>query len=103
MLQSNEYPPRGQQLLARVARRKLIVSFSFAGLALAMQVGYVLLNAFGSQLLAARIAPGSSITVAIALGYLMILATAALTGVYVYVNNRYVAPGIERLRRRYDV
>lgn len=93
----------GAALLERVARRKLVVSFSFAAIAIGMEIVYVLLNAFAGGLLSERIVPGSSVTVAIALGYLMILAMIALAGIYVFVTHRYVTPEMERLRREHEL
>lgn len=92
-----------QALLARVARRQAAINWSFAAVGLAMFFGYVLLQVFAGHRLAAPIGVGSSVTVAIVLGYSMIVATVVLTGLYVFCNDRYVEPLLERLRQEHHV
>jgi uncharacterized membrane protein (DUF485 family) len=91
-----------QTLLADVARRQSTLNWTFAAIGLAMFFTYVLLNAFAPTALSAKVPGTESISLAIALGYFMIIATVVLTGIYVYCNNRYVEPLLERLRREHN-
>jgi len=87
-------------LLAVIAHRQSIVSWSFASMGLAMFSVYVLLNVLARPTLVLPVAATSSFTLAIALGFGMLLATMLLTAAYVLVTARYVTPLVELLRRQ---
>ena len=88
-----------QKLLREASRRQSVVSWSFTAIGLILFFGYVALMAYNVPVLRV-IFPGTRSTpVAIALGYVMILSTVVFTGLFVLVNNRYVRPLLDELRR----
>jgi len=84
--------------LTIIAHRSMVINGSFAGLTTALFLGYVLIIACAGTSLTRATGIGSSVTVAISLGYLMILIMMLLTGIYVFLNTRYVEPLIDSLR-----
>ena len=81
-----------------VARARLRVALALTAAMLVVYFGFVLLIAFGKDFLSQRIADG--LTVGMALGVGVILATWALTWVYVRWANRVYEPALDELRRQ---
>ena len=84
--------------LEAVASRRLRVALALTGAMLFVYFGFILLIAFAKGFLSNRIVDGLS--VGIALGVLVILATWALTWVYVRWANRVYEPELDELRRQ---
>jgi len=85
-------------LLRLAARRQSVVSWSFAAAGLTLFFGYIALTASDLPLLRTTLPGTRSVSVAIALGYAMLMLTVLLTGLFLIVNERYVRPLLERLR-----
>ena len=83
--------------LGAVAAKRRRVALELTGAMLVVYFGFILLIAFAKDFLAKRITEGLS--VGMALGVLVILATWALTWTYVRWANRVYEPALERLRR----
>jgi uncharacterized membrane protein (DUF485 family) len=83
--------------LEAIAARRSRVALSLTGAMLVVYFGFILLIAFAPDFLSNRIVDGLS--VGMALGVLVILATWVLTWTYVRWANRVYQPAIERLRR----
>jgi uncharacterized membrane protein (DUF485 family) len=84
--------------LEAVAARRLRVALALTGAMLVVYFGFILLIAFAKGFMGDRLTDGLS--VGIALGVLVILATWALTWTYVRWANRVYEPEIDRLKRR---
>ena len=82
--------------LDQLASRRLRVALALTGAMLVVYFGFILLIAFGKEFLSERIVSG--LTVGMALGVLVILATWALTWTYVRWANRVYEPEVARLR-----
>ena len=83
--------------LESVAAKRWRVALALTGAMLVVYFGFILLIAFAKGFLGRQITDGLS--VGMALGVLVILATWALTWVYVRWANRVYEPAIARLRR----
>jgi uncharacterized membrane protein (DUF485 family) len=83
--------------LEALAARRLRVALGLTGAMLVVYFGFILLIAFAKDFMARQITEG--LTVGIALGVLVILATWALTWTYVLWANRVYEPALGRLRR----
>jgi uncharacterized membrane protein (DUF485 family) len=83
--------------LEQLAARRLRVALGLTAAMLVVYFGFILLIAFAKDFLAREIT--DSLTVGIALGVLVILATWALTWTYVLWANRVYEPALARLRR----
>jgi uncharacterized membrane protein (DUF485 family) len=83
--------------LEALAGRRFRVAMSLTGAMLVVYFGFILLIAFAKDFMAREITEG--LTVGIALGVLVILATWALTWTYVRWANRVYEPALARLRR----
>jgi len=83
--------------LEALAARRWRVSLGFTGAMLVVYFGFILLIAFAKDFMGRTITDG--LTVGMALGVLVILATWALTWTYVLWANRVYEPELERLRR----
>jgi uncharacterized membrane protein (DUF485 family) len=83
--------------LEAVASKRLRVALALTGAMLFVYFGFILLIAFAKGFMSERITDGLS--VGIALGVLVILATWVLTWTYVRWANRVYEPELERLRR----
>jgi uncharacterized membrane protein (DUF485 family) len=83
--------------LEALAARRFRVAMSLTGAMLVVYFGFILLIAFAKEFMAREITEG--LTVGIALGVLVILATWALTWTYVRWANRVYEPALARLRR----
>jgi uncharacterized membrane protein (DUF485 family) len=83
--------------LETLAAKRLRVALVLTGAMLVVYFGFILLIAFAKDFLARQIADGLS--VGMALGVLVILATWALTWTYVAGANRVYEPAVARLRR----
>ena len=83
--------------LEAIAAKRLRVALALTGAMLAVYFGFILLIAFAKGFMSERITDGLS--VGIALGVVVILATWVLTWTYVRWANRVYEPEIERLRR----
>ena len=83
--------------LEALAARRLRVALGLTGAMLVVYFGFILLIAFAKDFMAKEITDG--LTVGIALGVLVILATWALTWTYVRWANRVYEPALARLRR----
>jgi uncharacterized membrane protein (DUF485 family) len=79
-----------------VAARRLRVALALTAAMLIVYFGFILLIAFAKDFLARQVTDGLS--VGIALGVLVILATWVLTWTYVRWANRVYEPAIEELR-----
>jgi uncharacterized membrane protein (DUF485 family) len=92
---------RGEDLddaaLEAIAAKRLRVALALTGAILFVYFGFILLIAFGKDFMGNLITDGLS--VGIALGVLVILATWALTWTYVRWANRVYEPELDRLRR----
>jgi uncharacterized membrane protein (DUF485 family) len=84
--------------LEAVAAKRLKVALGLTGAMLVVYFGFILLIAFAKGFMGDLISDGLS--VGMALGVVVILATWALTWTYVRWANRSYEPEIERLRRR---
>jgi uncharacterized membrane protein (DUF485 family) len=82
--------------LDELAARRLRVALSLTAAMLVIYFGFILLIAFGKDFLSERIVSG--LTVGMALGVLVILATWVLTWIYVSWANRVYEPEVARLR-----
>jgi uncharacterized membrane protein (DUF485 family) len=80
-----------------VAAKRWRVALTLTGAMLVVYFGFILLIAFAKDFLANRIVDGLS--VGMALGVVVILATWALTWIYVRWANRVYEPMIDELRR----
>jgi uncharacterized membrane protein (DUF485 family) len=83
--------------LDALAARRLRLALGLTGAMLVVYFGFILLIAFAKDFMANEITDG--LTVGIALGVLVILATWALTWAYVRWSNRIYEPALARLRR----
>ena len=83
--------------LEELAARRFRVALGLTGAMLVVYFGFILLIAFAKDFMAREITDG--LTVGIALGVLVILATWALTWTYVRWANRVYEPALARLRR----
>jgi uncharacterized membrane protein (DUF485 family) len=83
--------------LDALASRRLRVGLGLTGIMLVVYFGFILLIAFNKPLLARLLTNGLSL--GILLGVLVVLATWALTWVYVGWANRVYEPEISRMRR----
>lgn len=83
--------------LEAVAAKRWRMALTLTGAMLVVYFGFILLIAFGKDFMSNRITDGLS--VGMALGVLVILATWVLTWVYVRWANRVYEPEIEQLRR----
>jgi uncharacterized membrane protein (DUF485 family) len=83
--------------LDALAARRFKVAMELTGAMLVVYFGFILLIAFAKDFMAREITDG--LTVGIALGVLVILATWALTWTYVLWANRVYEPALARLRR----
>jgi uncharacterized membrane protein (DUF485 family) len=79
-----------------LAARRLRVALALTAAMLVVYFGFILLIAFGKDFLSERIVSG--LTVGMALGVLVILATWVLTWIYVRWANRVYEPEVARLR-----
>ena len=84
--------------LEAVASRRLRVALALTAAMLVVYFGFILLIAFAKDFLSRTITDGLS--VGMALGIVVILATWALTWVYVAWANREYEPALEELRER---
>ena len=82
--------------LDELAARRLRVALSLTAAMLVVYFGFILLIAFAKGFLAERVVAG--LTVGMALGVCVILATWVLTWVYVRWANRVYEPEVARLR-----
>jgi uncharacterized membrane protein (DUF485 family) len=82
--------------LDELAARRLRVALSLTAAVLVVYFGFILLIAFAKGFLAERVVAG--LTVGMALGVGVILATWALTWIYVSWANRVYEPEAARLR-----
>ncbi|MET0972726.1 MAG: DUF485 domain-containing protein [Thermoleophilaceae bacterium] len=89
--------PADDAALEAVAAKRWRVALSLTGAMLVVYFGFILLIAFAKGFLAREITDGLS--VGMALGVLVILATWALTWTYVLWANRVYEPALARLRR----
>ena len=85
------------EALEAVAARRWRVALALTSAMLVVYFGFILLIAFAKGFMGERITEG--LTVGMALGVLVILATWALTWTYVRWANRVYEPELERLRR----
>jgi FtsH-binding integral membrane protein len=85
-------------LLRACARRQSMVSWTFSAIGTALFFGYLFLMTSDLPVMRASLPVTRSITVAFALGYLMVLLIVLLTGIFVIINNHYVRPLLSRLR-----
>jgi uncharacterized membrane protein (DUF485 family) len=83
--------------LEALAARRWRVSLGFTVAMLVVYFGFILLIAFAKDFMGRTITDG--LTVGMALGVLVILATWALTWTYVLWANRVYEPALARLRR----
>ena len=83
--------------LAAVAAKRWRMALALTGAMLVVYFGFILLVAFAKGFMGDRITDGLS--VGMALGVLVILATWVLTWTYVRWANRVYEPELERLRR----
>jgi uncharacterized membrane protein (DUF485 family) len=83
--------------LEAIASRRLRVAGVLTAAMLVVYFGFILLIAFGKDFLSNRIVQG--LTVGMALGVLVILATWVVTWVYVRWANRVYEPALDELRR----
>ena len=83
--------------LEAVAAKRLRFALALTGAMLAVYFGFILLIAFAKGFMSERITSGLS--VGMALGVVVILATWVLTWTYVRWANRVYEPEIARLRR----
>jgi uncharacterized membrane protein (DUF485 family) len=84
--------------LEMIAAKRLRVALALTAAMLVVYFGFILLIAFGKDFLSRRIADGLS--VGMALGVIVILATWVLTWIYVRWANRVYEPAIDELRER---
>jgi uncharacterized membrane protein (DUF485 family) len=84
--------------LARLGAARWRVTIWLTAAMMALYFGFILLVAFGRELLASQIVPGLSI--GILLGVLVILGAWILVGIYVLWANRYYDRSIAALRGR---
>jgi uncharacterized membrane protein (DUF485 family) len=84
--------------LEHVASRRLRVALGLTAAMLVVYFGFILLIAFGKGFLSERITDGLS--VGMALGVVVILATWVLTWIYVRWANRVYEPALDELRSR---
>jgi uncharacterized membrane protein (DUF485 family) len=82
--------------LEALAAKRLRVALALTAAMLVVYFGFILLIAFGKDFLARRITDGLS--VGMALGLVVILATWALTWMYVRWANRVYEPALDELR-----
>jgi uncharacterized membrane protein (DUF485 family) len=82
--------------LEAVAARRLRVALTLTAAMLVVYFGFILLIAFAKDFLAERVVSGLS--VGMALGVFVILATWVLTWIYVRWANRVYEPEVARLR-----
>ena len=85
------------EALEALAAKRWRVALTLTGAMLVVYFGFILLIAFAKGFLAREITEGLS--VGMALGVLVILATWALTWIYVGWANRVYEPAVARLRR----
>ena len=85
--------------LDELAARRLRVALSLTAAMLVVYFGFILLIAFAKGFLAERIVSG--LTVGMALGVIVILATWVLTWIYVRWANRVYEPEVARLREAF--
>ena len=85
------------EALEAVAAKRWRMALVLTGAMLVVYFGFILLIAFGKDFLSKRITDGLS--VGMALGVLVILATWVLTWTYVRWANRVYEPELARLRR----
>jgi uncharacterized membrane protein (DUF485 family) len=83
--------------LRALAARRGRLALALTAAVMAIYFGFILLVAFAKPLLAARIAPGLSL--GIALGAAVIVLSWVLTLVYVRWTNRHYDAALSRLRR----
>jgi uncharacterized membrane protein (DUF485 family) len=83
--------------LEALAARRMRVALTLTGAMLCVYFGFILLIAFAKGFLSNRIVDGLS--VGMALGVCVILATWALTWIYVRWANRVYEPEVDELRR----
>lgn len=88
-----------ERYLALVARRSRF-AWLLTGIILVIYFGYILLIAFGRDVLATPIGDGVT-TLGIPVGIGVILAGIVLTGIYVRRANREFDPELEALRKEY--
>jgi len=86
-----------EQELDALANRRLRVGLGLTAIMLVVYFGFILLIAFNKPLLGRLLTQGLSL--GILLGVLVVLATWALTWVYVGWANRVYEPEIRRIRR----
>jgi uncharacterized membrane protein (DUF485 family) len=84
--------------LEAIAARRLRVALALTAAMLVVYFGFILLIAFGKDFLSRTITDGLS--VGMALGVVVILATWALTWIYVRWANRVYEPALDELRER---
>jgi uncharacterized membrane protein (DUF485 family) len=84
--------------LEAVAAKRLRVALTLTGAMLLVYFGFILLIAFAKGFLSNRIVDGLS--VGMALGVLVILATWTLTWIYVRWANRVYEPELDELRNQ---
>jgi uncharacterized membrane protein (DUF485 family) len=84
--------------LEAIAARRLRVALALTAAMLVVYFGFILLIAFGRDFLSRTITEGLS--VGMALGVVVILATWALTWIYVRWANRVYEPALDELRER---
>jgi uncharacterized membrane protein (DUF485 family) len=90
---------RDERALDELAARRLRVALSLTAAMLVVYFGFILLIAFAKGFLSERIVSG--LTVGMALGVLVILATWVLTWTYVRWANRVYEPEVARLREAF--
>ena len=83
--------------LEAISSRRLRVALALTAAMLVVYFGFILLIAFAKDFMGRTITDG--LTVGMALGVLVILATWALTWTYVLWANRVYEPALARLRR----
>jgi uncharacterized membrane protein (DUF485 family) len=84
--------------LEAIASRRLRVALALTAAMLVVYFGFILLIAFAKDFLSRTVTDGLS--VGMALGVLVILATWALTWIYVRWANRVYEPALDELRRQ---
>ncbi len=90
-------PPDEQAALDALASSRFRVALAFTGAMMVIYFGFILLVAFGKDLLGDVLTDGLSL--GILLGVLVILSTWALMWLYVRWANRRYEPAVRRLRR----
>ncbi|BBF86745.1 putative membrane protein [Aquitalea magnusonii] len=88
--------PDFQQLIAQKTR----LSWSLSAVMLVIYYGFIMLLAFSPGTLGSPLSDGA-ITIGIPVGVAIILLTFVLTGIYVWIANRYLDPLNEKVLREF--